>query len=57
MNELTKALRFADTAIKTVRVIDVIKKAVIFFGAPQPTSAQISSALIAFICLEVRFSG
>lgn len=33
MNELTKALRFADTAIKTVRVIDVIKKAVIFFAA------------------------
>lgn len=33
MNELTKALRFADTALKTVRVIDIIKKAVISFAA------------------------
>lgn len=33
MNEITRALRIADTAFKTVRIIDVVKKAVISFAA------------------------
>lgn len=33
MNELTRALRIADTALKTVRIIDVVKKTVISLAA------------------------
>lgn len=33
MNELTRALRIADTAFKTVRIIDIVKKAVISLAA------------------------
>ena len=30
MNELTNALKIVNTSIKTVRLLDVIKKAVVF---------------------------
>ena len=33
MNELTKALKIADTAFRTVRIIDIVKKAVITLAA------------------------
>ncbi|MBR3781407.1 MAG: hypothetical protein IKK63_09435 [Clostridia bacterium] len=33
MNEITKALRIADTAIRTVRIIDVVKKGIISVSA------------------------
>ena len=33
MNEITNALKVANTAIKTVRIIDIFKKVVIGFAA------------------------
>ncbi len=33
MNEITSALKVADTAVKTVRIIDIVKKLVIVSAA------------------------
>ena len=41
MNEITKALKIADTAIRTVRIIDVVKKGII-------TVAAVTCCLFAF---------